>query len=204
MADVTWPYLSLQPNNVSVDVRAYSLSGGRSLSGIEQVMMADAGYWEITLEDIPIRSNADVLRWRTIESGLGGRARTCLVPAYDRKRAPLPIGGGAVSASMSGAVAANEVSANIEVATGTELLPGMHFSVAERFYRLKYVGTPSGSPPVYPVKFWPPAREAIADMAALEFDHPVCRCRLKDDHGMDSTLELLKFSTPSVEFCEDV
>lgn len=203
MADFVWPYDELPPTAVSVNDMALSASGGRSISGSAQIIVSDAGYWDIVLDKIRIRSNAQVLIWRNLESGLGGRRRTILVPAYSRKFAPVPPGGGSIVAQTTAPIAANAVAGNIAVTTGAPPEPGQDFSTGERLYRLKTVGA-AISGDIYPVKFWPPAREAIADGAALEFDRPVCRCRLKSDNGMAIVLDLLIHATPSVQFCEDV
>jgi hypothetical protein len=201
-ADLTWPYDRLPPQNISVDPTIYSGSGGRTLSGKEQVIVNDAGYWEITLDSIQIRTNDDVLLWRSIESGLKGRAKTILIPAYDRKFAPVPAGLGSITAILSGDVAVGAVQMNIELIAGGTIEAGQDFSVGERLHRIKEVLSSSGD--IYTVKVFPPARDAMSDNDPVEFDRPVCRCRLKDERGMDVTLELLKYATPTVAFCEDV
>lgn len=201
-ADLTWPYFELQPQNVAAGNAVYSGSGGRSLTGMEQVVVNDAGYWEITLDSIPIRTNSDVLLWRKIESGLRGRSKTILIPAYSRKFAPT---GGllTISAQITTDIPQNSSVAHIEITSGGIPEAGMDFSVGERLYRIVRIsGTSPGD--IYVCKIWPPAREAMTAGNLVEFDHPVCRCRLKNERGMDVSLSLLQFGTPSVTFCEDV
>src|SRR6185436_12739847 len=139
MADFGWPLLQLAPLNVSVNDANSAVSGGRTISGKSQTILADVGYWEIVLDQIRIRSNASVLQWRKIEIGVHGRLKTILVPSYDRKFAPVPPDHSAIIANMDGAIAANAVIGNIRISNGDELMPGMDFSTGERLYRLKTV-----------------------------------------------------------------
>jgi len=206
MADIEWSITdeTLCPGEITVELVADTVTGGRSLTGSRQFVQADAGFWRIVFHLIRIRSNADVLAWRAREMAANGRVGTFLVPLYDRKRAPIPPGGAPIVATADDPIARNAVSANIKVTTGAAPEPGMHFSTSERAYRLRTVGAPAGSPPVYPVTFRPPAREAIADNAALEFEHPVCRVTLETDDAMNVTLDLMLHATPTVPFVEDV
>jgi hypothetical protein len=191
------------PGEITVELITETKSGGRSFTGKKQNIQSDAGFWRIVLGQIRIRSNLDVLAWRERELLLNGRSNTMLVPIHDRKRAPIPPGGAPIIATTDDPVARGGVAMNIKVTQGAALEPGMHFSTGERLYRLRTVGTPAGSPPVYPVTFRPPAREAIADNAALEFEQPVCRCRLETDDAMNAALDLMKYATPTVPFVED-
>jgi len=196
---------TLCPGAITVELVVDTRSGGRSLTNKQQFIQADAGFWRIILHRIRIRSNAEVLAHRTRELQFNGRSGTVLIPVYDRKRAPVPPGGVPIVATADDPIAANAVSANIKVTTGTALEPGMQFSTAAgRLYRLRTVGTPAGSPPIYPVTFRPPVREAIADNAALEFDRPVCLARLENDTAMNVMLDLMRDATPTVPFVEDV
>lgn len=193
---------TLCPLKVSADIITSTRSGGRSIGGRKQRVQSDAGYWRIVVTS-RIRSNDDVLAWRERELLLNGRSGTTLVPLYDRKRAPIPPGGAPIVATADDPVARGGVSMNIKVTTGAALEAGMRFSTAERGYSLHTVGTPTGSPPVYPATFRPPAREAIPDNAALEFDDPQIRCRLETDDAMNIELHLMLHATPTVTFIED-
>lgn len=205
-ADVVWPYDTLQPNDFDADINPASISGGRSISGGEQVLQSDAGFWQITLGPVPIRDNDQVLAWREVETLLDGRAGSLQLPLYDGKRAPWAPGsiGGTITASASGAIARGATSGSIKMTVGSALRPGMIFSALERAYRIKSVGTPAGSPAVYPVTFLPPVREKINDADTLEFRRPVCRVRQAADDGMRAALKLMRSADPSVDFVEDV
>ena len=197
MADVTWPYAAFAPRHVACDLVTKSGSGGRTISGREQIVQSDAGYWEITLSECRIRSNADVLAWRELESLIQGRAHSVLVPAYSRIAAPQ----GSTVAVLGAGVALGAVTAEIDVSAGGPLEEGQDFSVGESLYRIREVISNSGD--IWTVKFQPPARAAMAEGASVEFDRPVCRCRLKDETGMQADLDLLVVGTQTVVFCED-
>lgn len=197
---------TLCPGAITVELVVDTAGGDRSLTGKRQFVQADAGFWRFVLHRLRIRSNAQVLAHRERELLFNGRSGTVLIPLYDRKRAPIPPGGAPIVATADDPIPANAVSANIKVTTGAPLEPGMNFSTGTpaRAYRLRTVGAPTGSPPVYPVTFRPPAREAIADNAALEFDYPVCSARLENDTAMNVMLDLMRDATPTVPFVEDV
>lgn len=192
-----WPFDTC-PGRITVELSTETQSGGRSLTGSRQYVQADAGFWMITLGAVRIRSNDDVLTWRELETALDGRAGRVHVPAYDGKRRPIP----PVNATADGDVPAGATTMTISVDTGATIEEGMHWSVEGRLYRIrKILSSPGG--PSYDVSFRPPAREAIADGTSLEFDSPVCRCRLATDDGMDIELDLLRYATPDVIFIED-
>lgn len=203
MADVTWPDDTLKPKDVALAIRAFSAGGGRTLRGIEQVVQPDAGRWEISFGNIPIRTNDDVLRWRELEVLIGGRAKTVLVPAHDGKRAPWPGGvpGAAITATIFGAISRRATTGFITVTSGAALEEGMHFSVSERLYRIREITSTVGS--LYGFTFFPPAREAMSNGATAEFRRPVCRCRLASDDQMNVVLDVLRYAFPSIVFLED-
>ncbi len=203
-ADVTWPFSTLIPRTPHPRIAGTSMSGGRSLSGKLQAVGTDAGFWLITLGNVPIRDKAELLAWRTVAMALDGRLGTCLVPFYDAKRAPWPGGvpGATIVCSANGAMAVGATSGSIDMTTGAAPEVGMFFSAGERGYQLKTVGAPTGT--IYPVTFRPPLRDAIADNDPLEFAHPVVRCRLREDDGMSLPLDLQRFANASVDFEEDV
>lgn len=203
-ADVTWPFSTLIPRTPHARLAGVSMSGGRSLSGKLQAVGIDAGFWLITLGNVPIRDKTELLAWRAVEMALDGRLGTCLVPFYDSKRSPWPSGvpGATIVASADGAMAVGATSGAVDMTTGAAPEVGMYFSAGERGYQLKTVGTPTGT--IYPVTFRPPLREAIANNDPLEFAHPHVRCRLREDDGMSLPLDLQRFAVASVDFEEDV
>lgn len=195
--EIEWPKCDFVPASINVEVVSPSISPGRSFTGIEQLIQPDAGHWRITYSSIPIRSKADALRWRGIESALSGRNNPILVHVYEAPLSSTPI---VVTASGDYAIGATIV--HVVQTAGEDIRAGIHFSDGRWLYRVKRV--PDEESAVLTVTIFPPLRAAIADGASLDFNDPVCRCRLETDDGMDVNLELLRFANPSVRFVEDV
>lgn len=196
---ITWPKCDLVPTSISVDVVAPSVSPGRSFSGFEQLVQADAGYWRIVYNDVPIRTRARALQWREIESLLDGRNNPILVPVYEAPVSAVDI----VAESGDGNI--GDTSLNLIQSAGGDIEPGMHFSTPSGYlHRIKTIEQVAVEEiSLFSMTIWPPLREALAG-SELEFNDPVCRCRLETDDGMDVNLELLRFGRPSVAFVEDV
>lgn len=197
LCTVTWPECSLIPRRINVDVVSPTVSAGRAFSGFEQVLKPDAGFWRITYYDIAVRSRAEALLWRQIETDLNGRVGTICVPVYEGKLSAVDILAVAVTQYPIGAA-----SVGIVQTAGADIRAGMHFSVGEWLYRIKSVTDPGQGYTL--AKIWPPLRAIIQAAEPLEFNLPRCRCRLERDDSMDINLELLRFGNPSVTFVEDV
>jgi len=195
---ITWSQCELVPGSISVDVVAPSVSPGRSFSGIEQLVQPEAGYWRITYHDVPIRTRADVLRWREIEGALEGRNGVILIPVYEAK-----LSSEAIAASAAEDYEIGETRIGIVQTAGSVLPAGIHFSHGGRLYRITRIHSQETGE-TYDVSIYPPLRAAIAADDSLDFNTPECRCRLERDDSMDLNLELLRFSRPSVTFVEDV
>lgn len=202
MTTLQWDRTLLMPAEAGVFLTPFNTSGGIAADGSEQVIGNSPGRWTATYNQIGLNSTAKILRWNEIAALLEGRLTPILIPVLDRQRAPLP----PATASMVGAVAANAVTCSIKVlAGGGVLVPGMHWSVNERLYRLRTVGAATGGgDKTYPVSFRPTCREPIADGTALEFNDPWFRVKLVADDGMKTVYQALRFASPSVEFREDL
>lgn len=232
-ADVVWPEAVLKATAGKSKVTATTIGGGRSLSGLEQVVANDAGFWRLTMANISVRSNAHVEVWNAIEVQLQGRSGTVVVPMLDCMRSPWPTVDGKLLASYgdipfsddalfsdgvgfyqpvivadaSSGIAERATSGTIRISYGGTLAAGMHFSVGERGYRIQRVLSTTdlgGGVASYTITFWPPAREAIEAGTALNLDCPHFRARLASDGEMDFDPELFKFGRPTLNFVEDV
>jgi hypothetical protein len=199
-ADVLWPFDDLKPRDIGIYPCFANIGGGVALTGKEAVTTSTGGYWRIMLGAIPVKTRANILAYRVIEAQLEGRANTVAIPIYDGKRAPWP-------ASPGGTIDAESVNQVEEGATGVQILQnnigdlevGMHFSVADRLYRIERA---DGESAFFDCIIWPPVRDAWPAGQALEFRRPLCRVRLADDLGMALTLDGLKRGEVSVEFVE--
>lgn len=204
MTTLPWDRTNLCPSKVSVPkIIANNTSGGVGFGGSEQIIGNTPPRWGIKFSDIALNRPAKILAWNALAGLLNGRLVPVLIPVFDRNRAPSP----AVTASMSGAASAGSVAVNIKVLSGGGAIsPGMHFSVAERLYRLLTMdaGTPGSGYIVFACTITPPVREAIPDTTALEFGDPWFRVRLAtDDEMSDVDLDVFKYGSVTVNFLED-
>lgn len=198
--DFEWPYDHLKPRHLGIYPCFANIGGGVALTDKESVTTSDGGYWRFVLGGIPVKTRANILRWRTIEGLLEGRSKTLALPIYDGKRAPWPaLPGGAIDATSADGVPDGGTGVQILPDNIADLAEGMHFSVEDRFYRVVRV---DGDSSVFDCIFWPPAREAWGPGQALEFRRPVCRVRLADHLGMALDLDGLKRGEATVEFVE--
>lgn len=189
---VDWDPCILTPEDITVAIVAPTVSPGRSLSGREQVVQPDAGFFTVTLHRVKVWSETELQTWREYELKLDGRNNSACVPLYEAKLSDTPI------VAVAGATAAvGAVRVTITQSAGASVRAGMHFEVGERAYRLMSNSGTSW-------RVWPPLRKAIANGAALNFNDPKLRCRMVRDDGMALTLEHLQFGKRDVVFVEDV
>ena len=208
MADYMWNCSLLTPTAAGPPVLvAMNTVGGRTLTGMEQVVGNAAGYWTMQYQGITVFSDDQIREWNHLQGGLSGRAKTVLIPVFDSLRGPkLPVTATWDIASSPGAGTGYILVAG-DVAN---LHPGMHFTVAERLYRITGFPDPKvmvGSDARYHVQIRPPLREALAIGTALAFDSTMAfRCRLASDDAMSGLLlDVWKVgNSPSVSFVEDV
>lgn len=226
LPDAVWPWRVLMPETVNVDKAAQNVVGPAPPNGAPQVIASSAGYAKLTLTNIRVRDRAARMAFRSIADLVDGGAGSILVPAFGRKDAPwatgaisetvpgsTPFASGARFASGAGfykrSIIANANSAwargamqvDILLSAGSALKAGHMFSVGQRLCRITRVLRVSGS--VYTVRLWLPLREAVPANATLDFDNPVCRCKLEKPDGMELALEHLVGSKPTVSFVED-
>lgn len=201
-ADILWPFDDLKPRDIGIYPVAAPIGGGFALTGKEPVTDSGAGYWRIVLGAIPVKTRTNILIWRGLEAEAEGRGRTFAIPIYDGKRAPWPdLPGGAIDAEAVADVQAGATGIQISPISIGDLEPGMHFSVADRLYRIVRV---DGESSVFDCIIWPPVRDAFPAGMALEFRRPLCRVRLANDLGMSLDLDGHKRAEVSVEFVEAI
>jgi hypothetical protein len=110
------------------------VSPGRSLNSKERIVQSDAGFWTITYENVPVRTRAEVLLWRSIESKVNGGSGTICVPVYEA-----PLSDVAVVATASGDADAGDVQLAFVQTAGAAAQAGQHFTAGEWLYRVKSV-----------------------------------------------------------------
>lgn len=152
---VHWPRPGLPPRKVMAEVVPATVSGGRAITAVEQVVSFDAGFWNIILDEIPLASPTQKREWRAIAAQLGGRLGLCDVPIYDTDGAPWPIIGGkpykrvppiphsdgsyfsdgsgygqpVIIATVTTTSPAGSIQVGLSVLNASQIVPGMHFSV---------------------------------------------------------------------------
>ena len=218
---VEWPIKTLRPQKVAINATPLSVSGPVSVTGRSQAVASDAGFWRISLGGLWVSDATKALCFRAIAGLLEGRINPILIPFYPYERSMQPTSGastlydtvphsdgstfsdgskyqgGSISVVAAAAVSIRSTTITVTQAYGGTLQAGQHFSIGERLYRIKSV---SGTT----LTFWPPLREAVAAGARLEFDRPVCRCKLASDTEMNLEIENYYMGTPTVNFVEDV
>lgn len=215
MANIQWPSTILPPRRVMCDPVYATTGGGRSLTAIEQIIASDAGYWAITLDEIPCASPVQKQVARALSVQMEGRLNGIDVPIYDSRNAPLasgqgfgPITGipwsdptsfsdgslfqqGPIDASAAATAALGSNVVLITITTGGILQPGQHFSYQgasrSRLERIKTATLTTGT--TYSCTVWPPLREAIPNATLLNFNDPRLTCRLKTDGEMQSFVD---------------
>lgn len=87
----------------------------------------------------------------------------------------------------------------VQVVTGVPPAAGQYFSLGNHLHGIVSIAVTSGANVTLNIR--PPLRASIAVNDGVEFDYPVCECRLTaDDQSL--ALSLNKFAGPSLEFME--
>lgn len=171
---LSWPSILVPSAEAWNPNAGASRSGGRSLSGGEQIVAGPSGYVTASLT-VPCNNRSKVLAMRALLAGLDGRLGTVRVGPFEVGRAPWwvdPLTGGKVTYcrgnrdankapawdsnpdtssdldfSLQGAHSMNAVLASIQRVRGGFLEPGMWFSVGNRLHMLTRLTTadPAGS-----------------------------------------------------------
>lgn len=228
MSTLVWPIEALPPRHIQFDISPRTLAAPSSISGKAQVVASDAGIWTATLAEFPVHRDVTdrITLWWAISNLLEGRLNAIVVPMLRRYQPNQDVAeeydlyekvphsddalfddgsgyvGGANSVTLTGAVSVRAVSANVAINYGGPLLPGQHFTIGERLYRLRTVVYTTETTAA--ITFRPPLREAASEGTFLDFDEPRCRMRLASDDMMNLPLEYGYWSFPSLTFIEDL
>ncbi len=228
---IFWPDI-LAPQSVTIQAQGASRSAGRSIGGVERVTLVDAGWWTARIAFPRLKTPIHVAEYRGLLARLRGRSGTVLAPFFDCRHTPgglqafadpdgyanaygaggVPFdddatfddgalwGAQVVAAKLDLAVAAQATEAYINVISAHSIRPGHYFSIGYRAYVVCEVLAVAGTQ--HRVTFWPPAREAAAALAEVQFDRPSCVMRLAADDGAWPDLQLLRFASPVLDLVE--
>lgn len=206
---------------------AKTISGGQSMSGIEQVSSSMNDRWTAAYT-FKISNTNDLLPLRAFILSMRGRANTVGLPAFDNNRAPWAVVKGIrqtpkirrdraldgtpyadpanfndtlIVASLTAAAAAMATQASIAISVGTAPQPGHLFGLGNRLYSILSV---TGAGP-YAVEIWPSLRFAAAAGANVSFTSALCEMRFASDtEGASALMGLsaLRFGSVTLNFDE--
>lgn len=180
---ISWPFATIPPRKIKSDIVPASMSGGRTITAVEQPVASDAGYWEIVFDEIPIASDAQKRAWKSMSAQLQGRMNIISVPISEDFWPAT-----AMTVNANAALGASTVVLNLS--SGAAPQSGQPFSLtgaANRAYRI--VGTPVLSAGHYTCSINPPLREAVTAGATAQFNAPLLDCRLATDREMDTGID---------------
>lgn len=189
-----WPHAALRPSDTTCQYLARTTAGTVSTSGFTQRVASPANAWAISYGRVVLKDMPEIRTWRAVEAGLDGGAVAIYVPLVGLEQ-------GTINGTLVGAHAAGVTSAVIR-RVGAAITGGYHFAVGDG--RLHLVVSVSGvSTDDYTCVIRPPLRAAYPDTTAVEFERPVCKCRLASDDAMQLTVTPGGMAIGRVRFVED-
>lgn len=220
---INWPRTLFVPRECNPDIEPQGVAGPPSLSGSRQTVSSPAAAWRIRYVGVNVHRPRLVLLWRAHAARIEGRTARIVLPVHDRRElrpfpgdgpvGPQPHSDGtwfsdgsgydqaSIEVRLAAVLSLRATTASVIAHRAGSILPGMHFSIGERLYRVTAV-TP-GDGLAVSIEFLPPAREPAIVGAALEFERPVCRVRLAVENGMSLALAVGRHGMASVDFIED-
>jgi hypothetical protein len=180
------------------------LSGGKSLSGIEDPISTDGGGFVVAdFSGGQLIDRESNLAWRALMAACDNGIASVDVLLCDRRHQPVRKNGPAISAAAVSSPALRATSITISASLNRSLLGGEWFSInhptwGHRAYQIATV-TPSGSN--FVLTFRPPLREAVSSGTAIEFSYPTCKMRLASAPSNSTTGRL---GTAAASFVEDM
>lgn len=220
---IQWP-ASLVPAKCNPTLRNFTTSGGRSMTGREQRVYSDAGYWSIDMQRIVVKGRAERYAYTAMINRLR-QGEDVIVPIFDLYAAVGAANNGS-TAAVAAAALLRATSLSITV-SGLDVQAGVRFSIADRLYEISEVVSGPASPPLenqltsdspwaddqpwtdtvnatgtYVVKILPPLRAPVAVGNQINFSAPELRCIPADPGDGDLDLEIGRYGFPSITFIE--
>lgn len=219
-----FPAHRFNPDPVTAEPSPRRISGGESLSGVEDEILADGGgRWEINYGEIGL-DDPDLMRlWTQWQSYMPGNA--FLVPVLSLETAPRPFAGSGLAmpsdiladddafptfvrfaspyivAATVGITALRATTISITVTQGATIKGGEKFSIGRRAHVIERVLSRDGQTAV--CKISPPTREAIAAGSPVNFEWPVVQCRAAIGQSLAAPITMGMFGTTTISFVED-
>lgn len=214
---LTW----IKMRKCSPNLRGMTLSGGRALSGVEQVVAGAAGFWEVTYSEIAVYDQDTARKYRALLARLRS-GELIELPIHDPYMTPAT-----VTATVA-ADAANRATTIQLAVLGVEPTAGMFFSISTRLYQITEVTvSPADGVAFVPwndgqiweddgvwnddglhtsqtftVKFQPPLRAAATSGATVDFSNLRVLSRIKSAADGDIDYDIGRFATPTLVFVE--
>lgn len=225
---IFWPWETLKPQSIMVDISPRNLRGPSAQSGFTQVVSNSAGLWKVTFYNIPVYSASMIRLWRSISNYAEGQLNDIIIPVWDYPRAPIPNGviysdffdnsiphdsdaffdddEGYENTLISVDAAANAsigaTSLSLTKNFSGDLEPGHRFSVNYKLYEIRTVESQTASTASITIR--PPLREAIVSGDPIIFDYPTMKVRLASDNEMQLPLNFNQQSFQTVNFIESL
>lgn len=216
-----FPAHIFNPTKVRAVIERKSVSGGVSLSGVEDTMLTDGGgRWVISFSGISLDSPEALNAWEAWNGYLAGGNADVLVPVLSVSTAPRPaLGKGFadpsdiwadhhlfptqvrfaapyIEASVTAGAALRATSLGISVARGSPIRGGEKVGIGDRVHR---IGRET-SPGTFSVE--PPLRAAVSAGTVANFDWPVVKCRSVPGQDWSADVEFGQFADVEITFVE--
>lgn len=224
MATPIFPAHLFNPGTVRSYIERKTLSGGTSLSGVEDTVIIDGGgRWVIEYGDISLStSDGTAKAWDAWNGFLNAGTADVLVPFVTLETAPRPaLGTGLmppsdlytddpvfpttaqfmspyIVATVAQAAPLRSTTVRIAMMRGAEITGGERVSFGDRGYRIRRkVGVDT-----YQIE--PPLRAPITQGMDANFDWPVTRCRAVPGEDWSPAIEMGLFADTAIKFVEVV
>lgn len=208
-----------------VDIETARISGGVSLSGVEDSIATDGGgRWYAVADDVSLHRRERIMTWRAFKSAISGGIDPFVFPICDARHQPIagkikvPHSDGTpfsddtlysqgsceVYVAADAPLRATTLQLDI-VNLGRPLVGGERFSIdhpvwRHRCYQIGRIIAQSDTAAT--VQFHPPLREAVTAGTPVDFNNPRFVARV--DGQMSAPMTNPKFASGSVRFVEDM
>ena len=223
---IPWPWQVI-PRAAQWTIVGASRSGGRSITGAEQVVRSDAGYWRARFL-IEFFGEENILAWRAFVASLDGRMGEVEVPTFDLYTRhdingrrlnfydAAHLAGASifdhsgfgqeqlVQATLASSADIRATQITVDAQTSWQApRPGSHFSIGNRLHRVIGAWRETQSDP-WSVRFRPGLRAPAEAGAIVITDRTKCLMRLADDDMADPELDLGYRGEVEVDFVEAI